>query len=429
MLVGSSRVDITPKLCPLCGQMYVRQAEYVHDPLYCNTVVFKNKGKLFVFVSNDVITMNKKMVPQLKKELSEKYNAPEKCFCFHAIHTHLAPYTNENPGVCEENTEFVSSWKEKIKESVEIAMNNLEECDLYSGRGYIEYMGFNRRGRRKDGSVEMYYGAWNDDFMGCEGPRDGEVTVLFAKTKAENKLKVIVPNFSTHPNAIESESFISADLVGRTRQVLRSIFGENVDIVYITGAAGNTAPTDLYRKDGVQHWRFEEGWNRSGIYLGAEIAKVVASACEPMESDFLDTEEVNLEVPYRDLNVVLEKKRDEITVSESFDGDIKLLKENEKKGSMIVNVTVARIGNTVLCSSACELYCEFGLDIKVESPAEHTIIAELTNGSIGYVPTYEATINGGFSAVVPGSVCKEDTGYRITAETKKIMLKLFMEDK
>ncbi|MBQ0106157.1 MAG: hypothetical protein KBT47_09025 [Armatimonadetes bacterium] len=428
MLVGSARVNITPeKLCPVAGQMVPRMAKYVHDPIYCNTVVFKNDDKLFVFVSNDVVGVNKEMVPELKKELSEKYQVPEKSFCFHAIHTHLAPYTNDSPGICEENTEFVAKWKEQIKESIEIAMNNLEECDLYSGSGYIEYMGFNRRGRRKDGSVEMYWGAWNDDFVGCEGPRDGEVTVLFARTKAENKLKVIVPNFSTHPNSVEGEYYISADLVGRTRQVLRSIFGEEVDIVYITGAAGNTAPSDLYRSDGIHYWRGEDGWNRSGIYLGAEIAKVVAATCEPMECEILDIEEVNMDVPYRNLDVVQDKSKDAAYGSDPFEGEIKMHKKNAEKGPMTVNVTVARIGDTAISTAAGEFYCEFGLDIKAESPAKHTIIAELTNGSIGYIPIYEATINGGYSAMVPGSVCKEDTGYRITAEAKRMLIKLFSD--
>ena len=424
MLVGSSRVNITPdELCTVSGQMHPRMAKFVHDPIFCNTVVFKEGDKIFSITSNDVVGLNNDMTPELKKILSEKYNVPEKCFAFHAIHTHLAPYTNN--GVDVMNQKFVDNWKKAIIQSIDIAMSNLEECDLYSGQGYIECMGWNRRGRRSDGTVEMYWGAWEEGFVGTEGPRDGSVTVLFAKRKSDSSLKVIVPNFSTHPNSVESEYFISADLVGRTRQVLRSVWGEDVDIVYITGAAGNTAPSNLYSEEFTGHWRGEEGWNRSGIYLGSEISKVICETCDPMSDNTLGVEEANLEVDYMDFNKTLDPKKDRTFTEESFNEYKKEVEELSKLGPQILNVTVARVGDTAFCTAPGELYVEFGLDIKAESPANNTIMCELTNGNVGYIPIYEATINGGYSATFPGTRIKEDTGYRITAEAKRMLLKLF----
>jgi len=73
---------------------------------------------------------------------------------------------------------------------VQRALADLEPATLYAARGYIEQMGWNRRGMRRDGSCHMYWGSWKEDFVGLEGPRDGEVGVIWA-TNAAGQVKVV----------------------------------------------------------------------------------------------------------------------------------------------------------------------------------------------------------------------------------------------
>ena len=46
-----------------------------------------------------------------------------------------------------------------------------------------------------------------------------------------------------------------------------------------------------------------------------------------------------------------------------------------------------------------EIFVELGLALKKDSPFKHTFIAELANGSIGYVPNREAYPQGNYEVV------------------------------
>jgi hypothetical protein len=55
-----------------------------------------------------------------------------------------------------------------------------------------------------------------------------------------------------------------------------------------------------------------------------------------------------------------------------------------------------------------EIFVELGLAIKQDSPFAHTIIAELANGSIGYIPTRRAYVQGNYE--VESARCAEGSG-------------------
>jgi len=59
--------------------------------------------------------------------------------------------------------------------------------------------------------------------------------------------------------------------------------------------------------------------------------------------------------------------------------------------------TGIRIGNDfAMVTNPDELFCEFGLGIKKQSPFKYTMVVEQTNGAYGYVPTAQAFNDGGY---------------------------------
>ena len=65
-----------------------------------------------------------------------------------------------------------------------------------------------------------------------------------------------------------------------------------------------------------------------------------------------------------------------------------------------VEVQVIALGNEVAwVSLPGEIFTELGLAIKQDSPFPHTIIAELANGLIGYVPSQRAYAQGNYEVV------------------------------
>jgi hypothetical protein len=55
-----------------------------------------------------------------------------------------------------------------------------------------------------------------------------------------------------------------------------------------------------------------------------------------------------------------------------------------------------------------EIFVELGLAIKKASPFRYTFIAELANGSVGYIPNREAYAQGAYEVV--SSRCAEGSG-------------------
>jgi len=431
MRVGSASEDITPqKPLDLLGQMHRRTASSTHDPLTVNAVAFQDGELRVVLVSCDLCVLPDAIVREVQAECEKALGIPRRSVLIACTHTHVAPCTI---GVLagDVDAEFIGSLKEALVRVVGRALEDLEDCDVYANAGWVQQMGFNRRGLHKDGRADMYYGSWNEDFASVEGPRDGEVPVLFAR-RAGGELKVIVPSFSSHPNSLEGESFYSADFPGAVRAFLRRNLGDEVGIVYLTGAAGNTAPSQLEDNPHADMpWRGEQGWARSGRYLGSEILKVVASTLKPMPEPRLRLAQSVVPISLRRWPETFQPDtfkpggaRDYYTRSQA-DWPRMLSEESPCP----VRLNVLRVGDAAICTNPAEYYVEHGLFIKHLSPARVTLISQLCDGYVGYVPTRHAFKRGGYSTwPAPTSKLAEDAGDVMAWESVRLLKELFSDE-
>jgi hypothetical protein len=398
MRVGTAWEEITPnRPLHLLGQMHIRWGNYTRDPLTVNAVVLEEGAQRVALLSVDVCVLPGDLVRRLQEACAAQL-APEQVIIA-ATHTHVAPCTT-NFLVGDADPAFLARLTEAVAQSVARAVADLEECELFAGAGYLEQMGWNRRGMRRNGSCHMYWGSWKEDFVGIEGPRDGEVGVICAR-RPDGRVKVVIPSFATHPNCVEGESFYSADLPGEVRRIVRGALGAEVGVVYFTGAAANTAPSIMENNpQNSQPWRGEQGLIRSGAYLGGEVLKVIAAAVTPMPDPVLRHEQITLPIPMRpwdawaDLSEFTGGMRD--FFEQSRNDWPRLLQEDNPVATPL---HVVRIGDAAICSNPAELYVEFGLALKKRSPARVTLVAELADGYVGYVPTPEAIRHGGYSAL------------------------------
>jgi neutral ceramidase len=91
-----------------------------------------------------------------------------------------------------------------------------------------------------------------------------------------------------------------------------------------------------------------------------------------------------------------------------------------------VRLTVLRIGEAALCANPAERFVEFGLAIRARSPAQVTLIAGLTDGYAGYVPTRRAFARGGYETwPALSSQLAVDAGERIVAATTELLASVF----
>ena len=90
-----------------------------------------------------------------------------------------------------------------------------------------------------------------------------------------------------------------------------------------------------------------------------------------------------------------------------------------------VPVQVIRFGEAAIVGVPCELFVEFGLDIKARSGFEHTMISTLTNALFGYIAVREAFDQGGYETTISGdTMMAPDTGYDMVEAAVELLEKL-----
>ena len=419
MRVGSAQADITPRWpIAIAGLMRERRGQYVHDPLTLNAAAFADARAQVVAVSCDLLLLPDPFVRQVQSACEQRYGMDGSRVIIACTHTHDAPCTADFfPGKVD--PAFMESLHANLVSVVGNALSDLEDATVYAGEGSLSQMGYNRRALRSDGSVEEFYGSWNEDFIGLEGPRDGAVGVVWALGR-EGDTKVVVVSFSSHPTAM-LESCYSADIVGAVRSFLAAKLGNDVSVVYLTGASGNTALKQLDDNAAMDlPWLGPEGIERAGAYMGNEILRLIAETEDPMVRSDLAVAHATELIPLRpwpasfDPASLPEAFRDFYTAARESWPDL-LRNSNPAE----VRLNVIRIGDAVICTNPAELYVEHGMDIKARSEADVTLLSELTDGYVGYVPTKEAFEHGGYStwparssklAACAGEMIVESTG-------------------
>ena len=85
-----------------------------------------------------------------------------------------------------------------------------------------------------------------------------------------------------------------------------------------------------------------------------------------------------------------------------------------------VEVQVIAFGDDVAwVSLPGEIFVELGLEIRKKSPFRHTMIAELANGAIGYIPTKQAYEQGNYEPV--SARCAKGSGETLVETALKLL--------
>ena len=80
----------------------------------------------------------------------------------------------------------------------------------------------------------------------------------------------------------------------------------------------------------------------------------------------------------------------------------------------VVPVHAVRVGDVGLVTQPCELFCQFGLDVRRRSPAPITAVCGPADGYGGYCPTLYGILGGGYSgAPLYWRRLEPAAGYRI----------------
>ena len=408
---GFAERDITPEIGMEQPGNYMKQFHRrFHDACKVRAAVFEDGGKRVALVGIDALMIPRQVVLDARKEIQTRCGIAPEAVMIGASHSHSSgPLGFFLPGEFDHASDFVKKLayekspmadaryvelaRKQIVEAVCAAHNALAPIKCSFGSGAEDKAAFNRRIRMKSGVTFSHPGKGNPDSVEFAGPIDPQVGVIGAWNSPSNLIGCIV-NYACH--ATTPAAGISANWIYDMERTIRGVFGTNVIVVFMQGACGDI--TQVNNLDAHIEPPGERGSQAVGGRVGAEAVKVLYTA-EPGTNAAVDAKakvwKIKRRVPSaervtaaRELVAENEKEagRDWVWAKETVLLDALI----QKEPAVEVEVQGIQVGPAVFISNPAELFVEYGLELKKNSPFPLTFPVELANGCVGYVPTLEA---------------------------------------
>jgi hypothetical protein len=106
---------------------------------------------------------------------------------------------------------------------------------------------------------------------------------------------------------------------------------------------------------------------------------------------------------------------------------VKRYEHGDKLPPYTMELHVLRIGDVAIATNTFELYIDYGIQMKARSPAQQTLLIQLTNGSGLYLPTAEGIAGGSYSGLPYVNAVGPEGGQMLVDETVRAIQALFPE--
>ncbi|HUF63755.1 MAG TPA: hypothetical protein VMN36_16885 [Verrucomicrobiales bacterium] len=412
LLAGAAQVRITPPIgVPLAGYYHARGAEAVHDDLYSRALVFERDGEKAALVSLDLISTRREWVEQARALIEDETGIPAGHVMISATHAHTGPVLpTSDPGDVERDEpdaaalDFSKALPQLIAQSVREAHARRQPVRVSAAVGREENLVFNRRFHMRDGSVGWNPGKGNPGILKPAGPVDPQVPVVHFETSQQRSLATYV-NYAVHLDNVGGNQ-ISADLPFALSDSLARVLGQDHVTLWTAGTCGDVNHVDV-------HWPIPQKGHanaaRMGIVLAGEVLRNWPRLA-PASDGPLQVRQQIVELPLAPIDAT-EVEAARLTVREMRDSDPggfiklvhahKLLDVHSRKGKPLKGeVQVITLGDALAwVSLPGEIFVQLGLDLKLDSPFQQTMITTLANGSLGYIPNRRAYPQGNYEVV------------------------------
>lgn len=411
--MGAAQVKITPALgTPMAGYYNERAAAGVHDDLWAKSIVIDDGTTSAALVALDIITTQREFVQEARRLVKEATGIPGENVMISATHAHTGPVISGSSsrtaafGGSQSLAEaYTKALPGLIAQSVSLARSRLAPAKVLAGLGREDRLSFNRRFHMKDGSVGWNPGRLNPKILRPAGPIDPTLPVLHF-VSPEGKPLAIYVNFSMHLDTVGGLE-ISADYPYVLAGLLSAVKGAEMLTMFTLGTAGDINHINV-AWPGQPKGHAEAA--RIGTILAGDVLRTLHEL-EELPDPAVRCLSATVELPLPALEPD-DVRRAQDTLARRGQGGkeptflevvdaFKILDVDARRGRPHeVEVQVIALGRDVaLVSLPGEIFVELGLAIKQASPFKYTAIAELANGSIGYVPTRQAWTQGNYEVV------------------------------
>jgi hypothetical protein len=404
--VGFGVGDVTPDVgMQMPGGFFKREGKSVRDKLLASACVVHDGERTVALVGLDSLFITRPTVEAARRLIVKATKISADNVLIGANHTHSGGPIASCLG-SDENPKYMDRVSQAIADAVTQGWTSLHAAEVGFGTGAEPNISFNRRFLMRDGREITHPGKpgtpHHGEIVKPAGPIDADVGVLAVRTPGEkSKVVGVVVNFACHSTVVGGDQF-SPDYAGYLRKHLKAHYGEGTAVVFLLGACGDITQVDNLSA-GVQAG--PEYADMMGMKLAGESIRVITrmawlkeapvdAAIETVPLAIRDEPDAEKERPAFGLgsDTTTDKKIDAV-----YESERKLVAEMRKKTPKIqCEVQALRVGPLGIATNGAEYFCEYGLRIKQASTHKTTWFVSLANEALGYVPTAQAFVGGGY---------------------------------
>lgn len=433
--VGAAQVVITPPVgVPIAGSYGLRPSSGVLDELYARAIVVERDGAAAAFVGLDVCYTTRPVIMDARKLVEEQCGIAADRVMISATHTHSGPvqtrgdlrdkFTGADKPIA---MEYTAGLPALIARAVAEANGKLTPARASAHVAREESTSFNRRYWMKDGTLG-WMTARSPDVVRPAGPIDPDVGVCFFEGAGKDgKPLATYFNFAMHPTVVGGSKFCT-DYCGCVARRLAEFKGPEMVTLFANGCCGNIN-------------QINPGWpsQGGGLAEAERIGTVLAAAAlrdwpklRPLKTCAPRARSRMVALPRRkvteeevaDARRVVEQNGKKKRTIPMMANAVCVLDTFENKDRPLVAEVqaIAFSDDLAIVSLPGEIFVELGLALKKASPFKYTFIAELANGSIGYIPNRSAYAEGNYEVV--SARCAEGGGEMLVDAALKSLKEL-----
>ena len=416
MEAGVAVVDITPPIpFRMSGYFEERVSTGMKDPLQAKVIVFRQGDQSAALVFCDLIGIPLAVTAPAREQASNATGIPADHIGIAATHTHTGPLffdclrnhfhqrSIERLGKDPyETIDYPAELIAKIVAAVVKAKANLRPVALKSGAADETRIAFNRRFHMKDGTVRFNPGELNSNIIRPAGPVDPEVGIITLTPPGAAQPSAAIVSFAMHLDTMSGTEY-SADYPKHCEDQLREKCGPDFTLLFGTGTCGDINHIDVSTRE-----------RRKAPELGRMLGETVAAAMnrvEPAAADGpgLAVRTVKVDAPMQSYSpgeiADATNKLDLVGTRQlPFLEQVKACKilnvQLKNGGKLPLEVQAFRLnGDTAIVTLPGEVFVELGLAIKRQSPFKNTLVIELANNALAYIPTKRAFAEGSYETV------------------------------
>lgn len=422
MYAGFSEIDITPPFgTDMPGDFIPHTANGTYGGLFVQAGAFTVGNESVILVSMDILSSTVEYASELRRRIAERTGLSRDRILVAAIHTHTGPALEYDLWLCPARPEIAGVTADKTVECAVEAWNNRIEANTATLHFENDTYNFNRDFLLSDGTSRMNPSPRDAEIAAPLGEADHSVDVMRVDGK-DGRLMGFIVNYANHPDCHGRDKHnFSADYPGYLRRALKAHYGEDVYVLFFNGTAGNINCLDFRNKTHISY--YGDGKNAPEA-IGNGLAKDIIDR----ESEFRSSDNERIAVSSELCTVSRRLKTDDDvrwaigvardvlikpdshgTMDRAFAEDY--LHDDSGNATLDVEVHTVILGEWAIVGLPGEIYTYIGKNIKSASPFERTLVFELSNGTVGYIPPRDVIERGVYEAKVAriNSQCGPET--------------------